>query len=64
MNGTKYFHILNHLFGIQKEIDELLKDSYTNERVFLCKLQKKVVLLEKFAIKNWLEYRKDEESRE
>ncbi len=64
MNGTKYFHILNHLFDIQENIEELLKDSYTNERVFLSKLQRKVVLLEKFAIKNWLAFRKDEESRE
>ena len=61
MNGNKYFSILDDIFSIEKKIDELLKDSYSNEREFLLKVKKRVNTLEKFTVKNWLEYKKDEE---
>ena len=61
MNGNKYFSILDDIFSIEKKIDELLKDSYSNEREFLLKVKKRVNTLEKFTFKNWLKYKKDQE---
>ena len=61
MNGNKYFSILDDIFSIEKKIDELLKDSYSNEKEFLLKVKRKVNTLEKFTIRNWLQYKKDEE---
>ena len=61
MNGTQYFSILDDIFSMEKKIDELLKDSYSNEREFLLKVKKKVDILEKFTVRNWLKYKKDEE---
>jgi hypothetical protein len=60
MNGTKYFTILNHIFSIQEQINELSQNAYTNEKHFLLKLKKRVNMLEKFTVRNWLEFRKDE----
>ena len=63
MNGNKYFSILSHIFSIQEQIDELMKGGYTNEILFMRKMKKRVDMLEKFTVKNWIQYKKDEESR-
>jgi hypothetical protein len=59
MNGTKYFTILNHIFSIQEQINDLSQNAYTIEKEFLLKLKKIVNMLEKFTVRNWLEFRKD-----
>jgi hypothetical protein len=63
MNGNKYFNIVNHIFEIQQQIDELNKLAYTNEKEFLLKLKKRVDTLEKFTLTNWLQYKKDNDHR-
>lgn len=65
MNGITYFAAVDHIFQMQLDIENLLaRNLFTNQREFLLKLQQKVNELEKFAVANWIEYRKDEDDRE